>query len=394
MDSGDLGYWLDGELVVTGRRKDLIIKAGRNLYPQEVEALVGEIDGIRKGCVAAFGVEDAAIGTERLIVIAESRATRPEVLAQLEAAVRERVVEALGLPPDTVVIAPPGAVLKTSSGKIRRTATREAWRQAALGQRVGPARQWLRVLAAAVRARGARAGETALALAYGLWVALLLLVTVPPLWLLARLLSGRRLDTVVRGWCRMVLAAAGCRVRVEGIEHRPAAGAVVFAANHESYLDAVALLAALPGQFRIVGKRELLAWPLVGAIVRRVGHPTVERDDPSRSVLDAESVSATLERGVSLVFFPEGTFLARPGLLPFRLGAFKAAVETGCPVLPVTIRGTRDILPPDGWLPRRGPITVTVGAPIAPGQRDWREMLHLRDATRAVIEHGLRAQAP
>ena len=63
----------DGELFITGRRKDLIKKAGRNLYPQEVEEIVGALPGIRKGCVAAFGVPDPAIGTERLVVIAESR---------------------------------------------------------------------------------------------------------------------------------------------------------------------------------------------------------------------------------------------------------------------------------------------------------------------------------
>ena len=71
----------DGDLFVTGRRKDLIIKAGRNLYPQEVEEIVGAVAGIRKGCVAAFGVPDPAIGTERLVVIAESRETEPAARA-------------------------------------------------------------------------------------------------------------------------------------------------------------------------------------------------------------------------------------------------------------------------------------------------------------------------
>ncbi len=77
MDSGDLGYWAGQDLFVTGRRKDMIIKAGRNLYPQEVEEIVGAMAGIRKGCVAAFGVHDPTIGTERLVVIAESRETDP-----------------------------------------------------------------------------------------------------------------------------------------------------------------------------------------------------------------------------------------------------------------------------------------------------------------------------
>jgi len=388
MDSGDLGYRADGELVVTGRRKDLIIKAGRNLYPQEVEELVGSVPGIRKGCVAAVGVGDPAIGTERLIVIAETRASTTAERSDLEAAVRQRVVDALGLPPDTVVIAAPGAVLKTSSGKIRRSATRETWRQGNLGRRASARSQWLRVVAAAAGARAMQGLHAVGRLAYGAWIGVVLLLAVPPLWLLVSVLPRLRVDRVVRGWCRVVMAVAGCRVRLEGLAQLPAAGAVVFAANHSSYLDAVALLAALPRDFRFVGKRELSAWPLVGTIVRRVGHLTVERADPSRSVADAERVSAAIKTGTSLVFFPEGTFVATPGLLPFRLGAFKTAVEAGCPVLPVTIRGTREILPAEAWLPRRGPITVTIGAPIAPRQRDWREMVRLRDATRAEIRRG------
>lgn len=81
----------------------------------------------------------------------------------------------------------------------------------------------------------------------------------------------------------------------------------------------------------------------------------MERVDLSRSVADAERVTATLRGGASLFSFPERTFLQAPGLLPFKLGAFKAAVEAQCPVLPVAIRGTREILPADSWLPRGPP---------------------------------------
>ena len=214
------------------------------------------------------------------------------------------------------------------------------------------------------------------------------MATVPLLWMLVISVPGRVVGHVVRCWCRTVLRLTGCWLDVEGIDRLPVAGPVVFAANHSSYLDAVALLAALPRDARFVGKRELGTWPLVGTIMRRVGHLTVERADPSRSVDDAERVSAALRGGTSLVFFPEGTFLEGPRLLPFRLGAFKPAVEAGCPVVPVAIHGTRAILPAGAWLPRRSPITVTLGAPIAPGRSDWREIVRLRDAVRAAIVHG------
>jgi 1-acyl-sn-glycerol-3-phosphate acyltransferase len=378
MDSGDLGYRAGGELYVTGRSKDVIIKAGRNLYPQEVEELVGDVPGVRKSCVAAFGVGDPAIGTERLVVVAETRLRDPAARARLEAAVRERVVDALGLPADTVGLAEPGSVLKTSSGKIRRSATREAWRRGALGRRPSTRRQWFGLAAGAARARLARLG-------FGVWTGGVLLATVPPLWLLVRVLPARGVNRAVRGWCRGVLRALGCRPRVDGGERVPAAGAVVFAANHASYLDAVVLLATIPGDFRFVGKRELRDWPLVGTVIRRVGHLTVERADPTRSVEDAARVGAALRDGTSLVFFPEGTFRTGPHLLPFRLGAFKSAVEAGCPVVPVTIAGTRAMLPSGAWLPRRHAIAVTLGAPISPRGTEWREIVHLRDATRAAI---------
>jgi fatty-acyl-CoA synthase len=379
MDSGDLGYCAGGELYVTGRRKDLIIKAGRNLYPQEVEELVGAVPGVRTGCVAAFGVGDRAIGTQRLIVVAETRAGTSEARARVEAAVRERVVDALGLPPDTVFMAVPGSVLKTSSGKIRRSATRDAWLRGDLGRRLSPRMQSLRLAAR---------------LAFGAWVGVVLTATGPLLWILMLSLPRRVVDRVVRRWCGAVLRLTGCQLRVDGIDRLPRSGAVIFAANHSSYLDAVALLAAIPRDFRFVGKRELEAWPLVGTIVRRVGHLTVERADPSRSVDDAERVSAALRGGTSLVFFPEGTFLEGPRLLPFRLGAFKAAVEAGRPVVPVAIHGTRAILPAGAWLPRRGPITVTLGGLITPEQSDWREIVRLRDAVRAAIGHGANEGTP
>jgi 1-acyl-sn-glycerol-3-phosphate acyltransferase len=350
-----------------------------------VEELVGDVPGVRKGCVAAFGVGDPGTGTERLVVVAETRTSAPEARTQLEASVRQRVVDALGLPPDIVLLAPPGSVLKTSSGKIRRSATREAWLRNDLGRRASPSIQRLRLAAGALRARAARGLLAATHLAFGTWVGAVLLVSVPPLWLLVHVLPRRRVDGVVRAWCRTVLRLVGCRVRVEGVEHLPGEGALLFAANHSSYVDAVALLAAIPREFRFVGKRELARWPLVGAVVRRVGHLLVERTDPTRSVADAQRVSDALREGTSLAFFPEGTFRAGASLLPFRLGAFKAAADAGRPVIPVTIRGTRAILPAGAWLPRRGSIAVTLGAPISPRAADWRELVRLRDATRAEI---------
>jgi 1-acyl-sn-glycerol-3-phosphate acyltransferase len=100
-------------------------------------------------------------------------------------------------------------------------------------------------------------------------------------------------------------------------------------------------------------------------------------------------VTAVLRKGASLLFFPEGTFLRQAELLPFKLGAFKAAVDVRCPVIPVVIRGTREILPAHEWLLWPGPITISIGTPIRPEDGGWKEMVRLRDAARAEIARRL-----
>jgi 1-acyl-sn-glycerol-3-phosphate acyltransferase len=206
------------------------------------------------------------------------------------------------------------------------------------------------------------------------------------LWgLLLAARRGSETHRVVGRWCRWLLTLIGCRPRVEGLEHLRDVGAAVLASNHASYLDAVVLLAAIPADFRFVAKRELLGTWLVGTVIRRAGHLAVERMELGRSVADAERVTRELQGGVSLLIFPEGTFVRAPGLRPFRLGAFKAAVEAGRPVIPVAIHGTRDVLPADTWLPRRRPITITIGPPIRPEGAGWQEIVRIRDRARTEI---------
>jgi 1-acyl-sn-glycerol-3-phosphate acyltransferase len=387
MDSGDLGYWAGGELFITGRQKDMIKKAGRNLYPEEVEEIVGAIPGIRKGCVAAFGVPDPSVGTERLVVVAETRMPAPAERDRLRAAVMDRVVAALGVPADIVVIAGPHAVLKTSSGKVRRSATRAAYLEGVVGR---PGRsvaaQWIRLGLAAVGARLGQASRRLPDLARAVYLGMLVLLTVPPLWLAVLLApAGRATDRATRLWCRAILAVSGCALRIEGEDRLTVGGPIILAANHASYLDVVVLLAALPRSFRFVAKRELTRWPIVGRVIGKVGHLTVTRGQTSQSVADAEGITRALRDGVSVLVFPEGTFRRPPGILPFRLGAFKAAVDTARPVVPVTIRGAREILPADAWLPSPGPITVAVGASIVPDGDTWPAITRLRDRTRTEI---------
>ena len=89
-----------------------------------------------------------------------------------------------------------------------------------------------------------------------------------------------------------------------------------------------------------------------------------------------------------MLVFPEGTFFRPPELLPFRLGAFKAAVDTGRPIVPIALRGTRRVLPEDEWLFTHGPIDVIIAPPLVPTGQGWQEMVRLRDEARSIIARG------
>jgi 1-acyl-sn-glycerol-3-phosphate acyltransferase len=278
-------------------------------------------------------------------------------------------------------------VPKTSSGKIRRAATRDLYLQGRLGR---PERTPLSVRARLLRgaaAAGARrsAGEAwRLIRGGGLGLALAgsALVAWPILGLVRRPSVAHSLQ---RRAARLVLWVAGCRLTVEGLEGLHGPGPFILAANHTSYADVVALAALLPPQVRFVAKEEMMRWPLVGLLLRRAGHLTVERWSAGQSISDAGKLPRALEEGASVLVFPEGTFTHADGLRPFRLGAFKAAVDTGTPVVPVSLRGARRVLRGGTWLPRAGVIHVRVGPPVSPEGVGWQSVVALRDSVAAEI---------
>jgi acyl-CoA synthetase (AMP-forming)/AMP-acid ligase II len=123
--TGDLGYCLDGELYVTGRKKDLIIVGGKNVYPQDLEQLTGEVDGVRAGRVAAFGVFNETAGTEDVVIVAEAESEDEGVRDVLIEAVRMHVTRNSDVAVRQVVLVDSRWLIKTSSGKVARSANKE-----------------------------------------------------------------------------------------------------------------------------------------------------------------------------------------------------------------------------------------------------------------------------
>ena len=387
LNTGDLGYIANGDLYLTSRVKDLIIRGGRNIYPYEAEEAVGEIPGIRKGCVAMFGSLDPESGTERVVLVAESREAAPETLEALREKVRSLAVDILGMPPDEVVLAPPHTVLKTSSGKIRRTAVRDLYEKGEIGR--GTRAVWWQFTRLALASIGPRLRNLQRQLrdwAYALYVRILFWLLAPPVWLLVVVVPGRqRCWRLMGAGARLLFRLAGIPLITQGFENFPGKGSCVLVSNHASYLDGVVLVAALPGQVGFVAKEALEQQLIPRLFLRKIGAVFVERFDRQRSVADARQITQTLQGEGSMLFFPEGTLRRAPGLLPFHMGAFSAAAEANVPVVPVIIRGTRSVLRDQEWFPRRGKVIIRMEKPITGEGSDWGAAVKLRDASRAAI---------
>ncbi|HYL25075.1 MAG TPA: AMP-binding protein, partial [Burkholderiales bacterium] len=397
LDTGDVGYFAAGELFITGRVKDLIIRGGQHIHPYDLEESVGALPGIRKGCVAVFGATDRATSSERVVVVAEARAGLDE-LARIE--LRRKIAELaqaqLGVPADDIVLVGEHIVLKTSSGKIRRAACRELYERGLLGTVQRPVPLQLAHLALeALQARARAAGRvvTSLLFALYLWVLFVAAAFCGTLvLLLLRPRAGRRWAHAV---ARAFVAMSGIPMRVSGAERFPDAMPSIIVANHSSYCDFIVLSALAPAEAAFVAKREFATHWLAGPLLRRLGVHFVERAETLQAVEDAREFANAVASGESAIVFPEGTFTRAPGLRPFHMGAFVAAAQSGRPVVPVTLRGTRSVLRDGSWLPRRQPLEVYVHEPLWPKAGDWAAAVQLQSAARRVIlEHCGEPEAP
>jgi acyl carrier protein len=387
VNTGDRAYLSEGRLYITGREKDIIIRGGRNISPYELEEAVGDLPGVRRGCVAVFGAADRAGGTERVIVLAETRERDAALHAELKGRINELALGLIGAPVDDIVLAPPHTVPKTSSGKIRRVAAREYYERGP--QAVKPQAVWLQFLRLVVAGllpqlrRGLRVVRGLIFAGYA-WV--LFAVLFFALLLVAAIAPGRPTWRFGQRCARALIWLCAIPLVVRGRENLPASGPYVVACNHTSYFDGAVLLAILPWhKSAFVAKRELRDQFITRVFLGGLGARFVERFDVQKSAEHADELALAAREGTTLIVFPEGTLLRHTGLLPFRTGAFQTAAQAQVPVLPVSLRGVRSVLRDGTWYLRRSPIGVMITPPIAPEGTDWNAAVKLRDRVRAAI---------
>lgn len=189
-----------------------------------------------------------------------------------------------------------------------------------------------------------------------------------------------------RNQARNLARFCGVRVRVSGVEHLDGAPCI-FTPNHQSNFDIVALLGYLPGNHRFATKRELFREPILGMVLRTMGMIPIDRDDPGESI---RRLNRRAEDGFSVIIFPEGTRSRDGRLLPFRKGAFVAAIHNGLPIVPVVCKGTSRIMPKGAYLSIvPGEAELVILPPIATAGMGYEDRERLRDLVRERIQEEL-----
>ncbi len=217
-----------------------------------------------------------------------------------------------------------------------------------------------------------------------------------PTWTIVNFISDyRKAGRFTSAALKILFALVGCRVRVVGKEYVDAPGAKVYASNHTSYFDVLPLMLGLGVPYHFVAKMEVGRMPFIGTFLRQMDHTKFDRSDAQSRLRQSEEMEQLLREGESIFVFPEGTFTSEDGVRPFQLGAFKAAVAAGAPIVPVSLAGTRKFLRDGTYLPRPTSVTITVSPPIYPrttgGAAEanealaWHELIRLRDTTREEI---------
>ena len=180
------------------------------------------------------------------------------------------------------------------------------------------------------------------------------------------LVSQHAAVRVTHLWGRVCLWIAGVPVVVEGLDRLDEGERYVIMANHESSLDIVVLLTALPPsvELRFLAKKSLFSIPILGWAMKSAGFIPVDREDRSTAVATLSQTLAEVERRGSPLVFPEETWTTDGRLLPFARGGFLVALKAGLPILPVGLEGPRLVLPPNEGILRPQPVIVRIGKPI------------------------------
>jgi len=195
-----------------------------------------------------------------------------------------------------------------------------------------------------------------------------------------------------RLWAHLILRTTGVRVRARGLERLDPHASYVVASNHQSIYDIPVLFDTLPLQLRFVAKASLGHVPFMGWHLRRTGHLLVQRENPGAGIL--ERMKRLVGDQVSLIVFPEGTRSRDGRVARFKGGPFRIAVDSGLPIVPVSVSGTRYVMLKGRLMTCPGDVELTVHAPVPTAGLAGADVRQLADRVRAIVETAVVADGP
>ncbi len=197
---------------------------------------------------------------------------------------------------------------------------------------------------------------------------------------------------IARQWAQSGLSMNGSSIQLIGIENVPTSGGVLFVANHQSNFDIPILIAHVPRDKGFIAKLELLKVPSFGRWMKYIGCVFIDRKDPRQSLKDINDAAERLKSGHSLVIFPEGTRSADGTVAPFRAGGLKLALKAKVPVVPVTISGSKNIMPKGTSLIKSASVKVIISPPLVPDEFTKMDSTQISEKVRNIIISNLQKQ--
>lgn len=198
--------------------------------------------------------------------------------------------------------------------------------------------------------------------------------------------SGNSIHSIGVLWSRSLLFLSGVTVEIKGAENLLQGKPQILASNHQGAFDILVLQGFIPIQFRWVAKKSLFNIPIIGWSMSLAGYVSIDREKAGSAYKSIERAAEKVKSGTSVLIFPEGTRSVAGNLLPFKRGGFLLAVKSGVPVIPISIKGAKDIMRKGSILIRPGAVRVVIGKPIPVSDADEKLMMEI---VRKAIEGGL-----
>lgn len=186
---------------------------------------------------------------------------------------------------------------------------------------------------------------------------------------------------------RVGVRIAGVRWKLIGLEKLPMTSNYIFMSNHVSNVDPPLLIPLLPRRVTVMVKKELFKLPILGRAMRMADFVPIDRSNRDAAIGSVREAATIVRKGLDLVVFPEGTRSPDGRLLPFKKGSFYLAMDTGVPIVPVTILGTEELLPKGSVLARPGKVSIVFHSPIDP--KEFKDRDELVEAVRASVASAL-----